>query len=162
MTATNDEALTRDRLALAGGDQVVIRGWPEDKRWRSRVRALLRDGVPALVDRIGLAWPVDGSLVISEVYTPLLEGYAGFYDPDTNEITISEDLDDLTIIHETSHAWFNKSLFTERWITEGLADEYAARVLRGLDRGYPGPASVQPAGEGGVPALGLGAAGRDP
>ena len=144
VTATNDEALTRDRLALAGGDQVVIRGWPEDKRWRGRVRDLLRDGVPALVDRIGLAWPVDGSLVISEVYTPLLEGYAGFYDPDTNEITISEDLDDLTIIHETSHAWFNKSLFTERWITEGLADEYAARVLRGLDRGYPGPPASNP------------------
>ena len=144
VTATNDEALTRDRLALAGGDQVVIRGWPEDKRWRGRVRDLLRDGVPALVDRIGLAWPVDGSLVISEVYTPLLEGYAGFYDPDTNEITISEDLDDLTIIHETSHAWFNKSLFTERWITEGLADEYAARVLRGLDRGYPDPPASNP------------------
>ena len=144
VTATNDEALTRDRLALAGGDQVVIRGWPEDKPWRGRVRDLLRDGVPALVDRIGLAWPVDGSLVVSEVYTPLLEGYAGFYDPDTNAITISEDLDDLTIIHETSHAWFNKSLFTERWITEGLADEYAARVLRGLDRGYPGPPASNP------------------
>ncbi len=139
VTATNDEALTRDRLALAGGDEVVIRGWPEDTRWRSRVRDLLRDGVPALADRIGLPWPVDGSLVISEVHTPLLEGYAGFYDPKTDEITISEDLDDLTIIHEASHAWFNKSLFTERWITEGLADEYAARVLRGLDRGYPGP-----------------------
>ena len=82
--------------------------------------------------------------MVSEVYTPLLEGYAGFYDPDTNEITISEDLDDLTIIHETSHAWFNKSLFTERWITEGLADEYAARVLRGLDRGYPGPPASNP------------------
>ena len=144
VTATNDEALTRDRLALAGGDEVVIRGWPEDKRWRSRVRALLRDGVPALVDRIGLPWPVDGSLVISEVHTPLLEGYAGFYDPETDEITISEDLDDLTIIHEASHAWFNKSLFTERWITEGLADEYAARVLRSLDRGYPAPPASSP------------------
>jgi hypothetical protein len=144
VTATNDEALTRDRLALEGGDEVVIRGWPEDKPWRSRVRGLLRDGVPALVDRIGLAWPVDGSLVISEVHTPLLEGYAGFYDPETDEITISEDLDDLTIIHEASHAWFNKSLFTERWITEGLADEYAARVLRSLDRGYPGPPAANP------------------
>ena len=144
ITATNDEALTRDRLALAGGDEVVIRGWPEDKRWRSRVRELLRDGVPALVDRIGLAWPVDGSLVISEVHTPLLEGYAGFYDPETDEITISEDLDDLTIIHEASHAWFNKSLFTERWITEGLADEYAARVLQALDRGYPDPPASSP------------------
>ena len=151
ITATNDEALTRDRLALAGGDEVVIRGWPEDKRWRSRVRELLRDGVPALVDRIGLAWPVDGSLVISEVHTPLLEGYAGFYDPETDEITISEDLDDLTIIHEASHAWFNKSLFTERWITEGLADEYAALVLQELDRGYPDPPASSPTEEAAFP-----------
>ena len=151
VTATNDEALTRDRLTLAGGDEVVIRGWPEDKRWRSRVRELLRDGVPALVDRIGLAWPVDGSLVISEVHTPLLEGYAGFYDPETDEITISEDLDDLTIIHEASHAWFNKSLFTERWITEGLADEYAALVLRELDRGYPDPPASSPTEEAAFP-----------
>jgi hypothetical protein len=147
ITATNDEALTRDRVVLAGGDEVVIRGWPEDKRWRSRVRELLRDGVPALVARIGLAWPVDGSLVISEVHTPLLEGYAGFYDPETDEITISEDLDDLTIIHEASHAWFNKSLFTERWITEGLADEYAALVLQALDRGYPDPPASSPTEE---------------
>jgi hypothetical protein len=139
VTATNDDALTRDRVALAGGDEVVIRGWPEDKRWRGRVRDVLRDGVPALVKLIGLAWPVDGSLVVTEVHTPLLEGYAGFYNPETDVITISEDLDDLTIVHEASHAWFNKSLFTERWITEGLADEYAARVLRELDRGYPAP-----------------------
>jgi hypothetical protein len=144
ITATNDGALTRDRLPLAGGDEVVIRGWPEDKRWRGRVRDLLRDGVPGLVDQIGLAWPVDGSLVISEVHTPLLEGYAGFYDPKTDEITVSEELDDLTIIHEASHAWFNKSLFTERWITEGLADEYAARVLRALGRGYPAPPASNP------------------
>ncbi len=162
ITATNDEALTRDRLALAGGDEVVIRGWPEDKRWRSRVRELLRDGVPALVDRIGLAWPVDGSLVISEVHTPLLEGYGGFYDPETDEITISEDLDDLTIIHEASHAWFNKSLFTERWITEGLADEYAALVLQRAGPRLPGPAGVESHGGGRVPALGLAAARRDP
>ena len=45
-------------------------------------------------------------------------------------ITISEELDELTIVHEASHAWFNRNWFTERWITEGLADEYAARVLR--------------------------------
>ncbi len=85
------------------------------------------------------------------MHTPLLEGYAGFYDPETDEITISEDLDDLTIIHEASHAWFNRSLFTERWITEGLADEYAARVLRELDRGYPDPPASSPTEEAAFP-----------
>ncbi len=142
VNATNDDALTQDRLALAGGEEVVIRGWPEDTRWLDRVRSLLRDGVPGLVERIGLAWPVDGPLTVSEVHTPLLEGYAGFYDPANDRITISEDLDNLTIVHEASHAWFNKALFAERWITEGLADEYAARVLRDLGRKVADPARV--------------------
>ncbi len=142
VNATNDAALTSDRLELEDGENVVIRAWPEDNRWRQRVRVLLRDGLPQLAEQIGLPWPVEGSLVVTEVHTPLLEGYAGFYDPDTDQITISEDLDDLTIIHEASHAWFNGALFTERWITEGLADEYAARALRADDRGYPGPDKV--------------------
>ncbi len=143
VNATNDDALTRDRLALAGGKEVVIRAWPEDRAWGTRVRTLLRDGVPALTDRIGLAWPVDGALTVSEVHTPLLEGYAGFYDSATDKITISEELDELTIIHEASHAWFNRTLFTERWITEGLADEYASRVLLALGRRQPGPDAVK-------------------
>lgn len=142
VTAVNDDALTHDRLSLEGGDEVLIRGWPEDARWLTRVRTILLDGVPSLVDRIGLDWPVDGPLTVSEVHAPLLEGYAGFYDTATDRITISEDLDDLTIVHEASHAWFNKELFAERWITEGLADEYAARVLGDLDRDVPGPGKV--------------------
>jgi hypothetical protein len=142
VNATNDAALTTDRLALEDGENVVIRAWPEDARWSQRVSVLLRDGLPQLAARIGLPWPVEGSLVVTEVHTPLLEGYAGFYDPETDRITISEDLDDLTIIHEASHAWFNGALFTERWITEGLADEYAALVLRADDRGDPGPGKV--------------------
>ncbi len=142
VNATNDAALTSDRLAIEDGENVVIRAWPEDTKWRRRVSSLLRDGLPELVTQIGLPWPVEGSLVVTEVHTPLLEGYAGFYDPETDQITISEDLDDLTIIHEASHAWFNGSLFTERWITEGLADEYASLALQADDRGHPGPAKV--------------------
>lgn len=151
INATDATALTHDRVTLDGGDEILVRGWPEDTRWRSRVRALLRDGVPGLVGEIGLAWPVKGALTVTEVHTPLLEGYAGFYDAATDQITISEELDELTIIHEASHAWFNKKLFTERWITEGLADEYAARVLRELDRGYPGPSAVKRKAEAAFP-----------
>ncbi len=142
VNATNDAALTDDRVPLDGGEEVLVRAWPEDGPWLDRVRSVLRHGVPGLVDRIGLAWPVDGPLTVSEVHTPLLEGYAGFYDAANARITISEDLDDLTIVHEASHAWFNKGLFTERWITEGLADEYAARVLDGLGRDFTGPDQV--------------------
>ena len=54
-----------------------------------------------------------------------IDGYAGFFDSSYDKITISEDLDDLVIVHEASHAWFDSKLFQERWIAEGLADEYA-------------------------------------
>jgi hypothetical protein len=62
----------------------------------------------------------------------LLEGYAGFFDPSTAEITMSEDLDDQTILHEASHAWFHGGFLTDRWITEGLAEHYADRVRETL------------------------------
>jgi hypothetical protein len=151
ITATNDDALTRDRLTIEGGAEVLVRGWPDDPRWRRRVSELLREGVPRLVERVGLPWPVDGALEVTEVHTPLLEGYAGFYDPEQDRITISEDLDDLTIVHEASHAWFNGSLFAERWIGEGLADEYAARVLEALGRRVPEPDRVTPRDEAAFP-----------
>ena len=143
INASNNDGLTRQRLALPGGEVIVVRAWPEDTRWRTRVAAILQDGVPDLADRIGLPWPVDGPLSVLEVHTPLLEGYAGFYNRETDEITISEQLDDLTIVHEASHAWFNGNLFTERWITEGLAEEYASLVIDELGGVAPGPVAVK-------------------
>jgi hypothetical protein len=141
--ARNDNGLVSEQLSLTDGERITVRGWPEDGRWRKEVSSVLSDGVPRLVQLIGLPWPVQGTLNVLEIHTPLLEGYAGFYDPSRDEITISEDLDDLTIIHEASHAWFNESLFTERWITEGLADEYAARVLTASGSEVAGPDRVK-------------------
>ncbi len=142
INARNDDGLTREQVDLPGGEEIVVRAWPEDTRWRRRVAALLADGVPELTRQIGLPWPVDGPLRVLEIHTPLLEGYAGFYNPQTDEITISEDLDDVTIIHEASHAWFNRDLFTERWITEGLAETYAAQVVDAIGGDAPGPGRV--------------------
>ncbi|HEY5435328.1 MAG TPA: hypothetical protein VIK13_08840, partial [Candidatus Limnocylindrales bacterium] len=143
INARNDAGLTRVQLVLAGGNRIVVRGWPEDPRWRESVTSVLSDAVPQLVKRIGLPWPVDGPLTVIEIYTPLLEGYAGFYDSATDQITISEDLDNATIVHEASHAWFNDRLFTERWINEGLAEEYASRVLVADGGAASKPAAVK-------------------
>ncbi len=143
VNARNDNGLSRDALDLADGERIIVRGWPEDSRWRRRVATILTESVPDLVGRIGLPWPVDGPLNVLEVHTPLLEGYAGFYDPKSDEITISENLDDLTIVHEASHAWFNSGLFTDRWVNEGLAEEYAARVLASETRGKVDPSPVK-------------------
>ncbi len=129
VTAERPEALTSTPLTLAGGEQIVIHGWPEDGEWRSRVSDRLLRGLPVLERLIGLPWPVAGELSVTERAAAVLEGYAGFYLTDEDRIEISEELDDLTIVHETSHAWFNQRLFKERWINEGLADTYATLAL---------------------------------
>ncbi len=144
VNADRESALTRERIDLAGGEHVVIRGWPEDDDWRSRVRDLLTTGLPELAEQTGLDWPVTGDLTVFEVHTPLLEGYAGVFILNEDRIEISEDLDDLTILHEASHAWFNGGLFQGRWINEGFADAFAARALDGVSIGGWAPKPVDP------------------
>ena len=46
VNARNDDGLTRERLDLADGEQIVVRGWPEDSRWRKRVTSILSESVP--------------------------------------------------------------------------------------------------------------------
>lgn len=130
--ADRASALTTEFVTIRPGQTLTVRGWPEDAAWVRRVKDLLRRGLPILDELVGLSWPVSGVLDVREVATPLLEGYAGIYHPDAGRIEISEELDDTTIIHEASHAWFNNSLFDERWIDEGLAETYAAKVLTTL------------------------------
>jgi hypothetical protein len=144
VNADRKSALTSDRIDLSGGEHLVIRAWPEDTKWQKQVRDLLTRGLPELVEQTGLDWPVTGDLSIFEVHTPLLEGYAGVFFQGQDRIEISEDLDDLTIIHEASHAWFNSDLFEGRWINEGLADTYAAATLDGIGKGGWAPNRVSP------------------
>jgi hypothetical protein len=150
VVANRHDALTQERLDLKDGEHLVVRAWPEDTEWRTRVGDLLRRGLPVLVEKIGLDWPVEGDIEVAEVHTPLLEGYAGIYYATENRIEISEDLDELTIIHEASHAWFNSGLFVGRWINEGFADEYASRVLDEVSTGGLDYDSVSPTSEGHV------------
>ncbi len=150
VNADRQSALTTERLDLAGGEHVVIRAWPEDAAWKKQVSDLLARGLPKLVEQTGLPWPVAGDLSIFEVHAPLLEGYAGVFLQGENKIEISEDLDDLTIIHEASHAWFNSDLFDSRWINEGLADTYAARTLDSLGDGGWEPGRVSPTDQAAV------------
>ena len=144
VNADRQSALTSDRIDLSGGEHVVIRAWPEDKEWRTRVSELITKGLPELVEQTGLDWPVAADLSVFEVHTPLLEGYAGVYFVGEDRIEISEDLDDLTILHEASHAWFNSALFAGRWINEGFADTYAAKALDAIASGGWAPPNVSP------------------
>ncbi len=151
VTADRSSALTHDRIDLPEGEHMVIRAWPEDTDWSARVRELLTSGLPELVEETGLDWPVSGDIDVFEVHTPLLEGYSGQFYPAEHRIEISEDLDDLTILHEAAHAWFNSELFVGRWINEGLADTYAADALHGINEGEFAPNPVSPTDKSAVP-----------
>jgi hypothetical protein len=143
--ATNRDALTNVPIT-ASGQRIVIHAWPEDRDWVGRVSTILEQGLPDLEDAIGLPWPVTRDLEVTEVAASEIAGYAGFFNSAFDRITISEDLDDLTIVHEASHAWFDGDLFQERWIDEGLADEYASRILAAdhPDQEQVGPSTVAP------------------
>jgi hypothetical protein len=144
VNADRKAALTQARIDLPGGEHLVVHAWPDDPTWKAQVTELLTKGLPELVDETGLPWPVSGDLDVFEVHSPLLEGYAGIFFEGENRIEISEDLDDLTILHESSHAWFNGDLFDGRWINEGFADTYAARSLDAIGLGGFVPDAVLP------------------
>ena len=79
VTAIREAAFATDELTLPGGIELVVRAWPEDTEWRTKVRAMLREGIPELRDLIGLPWPIERPVEVTEVYTPLLEGSAGIF-----------------------------------------------------------------------------------
>jgi len=128
----------------AGDEKLTVKSWPGDDEWRTQVTDMLATGVPVLEELTGLDWPVEGSLEVTEVGIGDLEGYGGIFIDAQSGIRMTETLDDHLTVHEAAHAYFNQTFSIERWITEGFADEYAARTLREL--GYaplsPDPVSV--------------------
>ena len=143
VSAENLDAYRQTRISLDGGVEIVLLGWPEDATWIGSVDDTLAGVLPKLRELIGLPWPVVHDLDVRERYTPALEGYAGIFFTDDQHIDVSEDIDPLVITHETSHAWFNEDLFSERWIYEGLAEDYAWRTL-GAIGADPGSGPTQP------------------
>ena len=158
--ADNPKNLAARELDLPNRESIVVRSWPEDKAWADHVSALLTTALPALEDLLGLPWPVLGDLEVSEVHTPTLEGYAGIYDVTNDEIVITEDLDDLVIVHEASHAWFNTRLFDERWANEGLADLYASLALEDAGQEQEHAPDVSRTAKAAFPLLDWGPPGR--
>ena len=141
VNATNDDALTRDRLTLADGEEVVIRGWPEDRRVagprpraargrraRARVadraatgRSTARCRSPRSTRRCSRATP--GS---TTPQTRRDHDQRGPGRPDDRPRGVAR---------LVQQARCSPSAGSR----EGLADEYAARVLEALGRKRPGP-----------------------
>ncbi|MCJ7712393.1 MAG: hypothetical protein MUQ32_16350, partial [Chloroflexi bacterium] len=65
--------------------------------------------------------------------------YAGFYDAETNTVTVDEDFGQPSLVeHELAHVWFNGGQFKEIWLSEGFA-EWAARSVSEDDVGCSRP-----------------------
>ena len=129
VTGTRDEALERTTVRY-NGRPIVVRSWPGDMEWREVVSTTLERGLPLLEELVGLPWPLDRPLVVTEAVAPNEFGYAGWYVIGEDAIEIGEELDEHIILHEALHAWLNQQLFDARWIDEGLANELGAIVAR--------------------------------
>ena len=136
------------RTVEADGHDVEIRSWPGDTAWGDFVARYATGSIPALEDLIGQPWPAGDEVSVTETVSPYLYGYAGWYSDIDASIEVGDELDQTTVVHEISHAWFNSEWFTDRWIGEAFAQEYTARVLAGLGEPMQSPLPVDPAHPG--------------
>jgi hypothetical protein len=137
-TARQDERLDSTPVTVSGA-RFEIRSWPGDGDWLEYAERHVTDGVPVLERLVGAPWPETAETEVIEASTPYLRGYAGFYNADDDVIEVGEDLDSHTMLHELSHAWFNRATITDRWVSEGLADEIGARATEVLGEPLPSP-----------------------
>lgn len=149
VTARDDEALTRRELALEGTD-VIVRAWPDDGEWEQFTSQLLQRGIPVMETLIGRALPED-VLTVMQASGGYHLGYAGLYDAASSTVEIGERLDELVMLHELSHAWFNRDLFADRWIYEGLAEAFANRAMDELNKSPEPARPIDPDARGAVP-----------
>lgn len=132
--AWNEAAMTNTASELEQFD-ILVKSWPDDPEWGVDVLEAVNAGLPHLQDLVGLEWEPTRTLDIIESQSVTLAGYGGWYLDLQKDIEIGEWVDPHLVLHELSHTWFNDDLFAERWITEGLADEFAAEAteLAGLE-----------------------------
>ncbi|MBI3752013.1 MAG: hypothetical protein HY263_10230, partial [Chloroflexi bacterium] len=104
---------------------LVIRAWPDDTPWRTRVGDLVVRALPVLSEEIGLPWPIPEPLVVQEALVRSTGGYAGLFDPAQHRIEIAYAAPSGVVLHEAAHAWFNGALVADRWAAEAFASYYA-------------------------------------
>ena len=114
---------------------VNVRSWEDDALWAKRVGGLLKVGIPALGERIGLDWPDYAQpLTVQEAVSRTTGGYAGLFDPAAGKVEIAYYADDFVVLHEAAHAWFNGSLLADRWANEAFASYYATQAAADIGR----------------------------
>ncbi len=139
LSGTNDAGYRVEDIKAPDGRAIHMESWPEDARWTRAVKAEIDKGVPALEALIGRSLPGTAPITVREDATGT--EYAGFYDADTNTVTVGEDYAQPSLVeHELAHIWFNLSAFNDRWLDEGSA-EWAGRATSGEERACLKPAS---------------------
>ena len=124
LVALEDDQRMVESTVVVSGHEISVRHWPGDDEWRRTVVAHIAAGLPRLIDLVGRPLPA-GNLVVQESVRPLGSGYSGWYAADAHTITIGPVIDETLVLHELSHVWFNYRHFEDRWLIEGLAEEYA-------------------------------------
>jgi len=113
-----------------GPIRVRFHAWPDDPEWTERGGDILGRGLPVLEERIGLPYPIPGTLNVYEHAYQHLGEYAGVFVAGVDTIEMRFDADAFTALHEAAHVWFNGALADERWLLEGFASYYAEAAGR--------------------------------
>ncbi len=136
-TGTNKAGYKTQKLAGPDGQTIALRSWPEDPAWAKGVRADVASSLPLLERLTGTGMEGTTTLNVQESLTG--DRYAGFYDAETNTVTVGEDFGQPSLVeHELAHVWFNGGQFKETWLSEGFA-EWAARTVSEDDTGCSRP-----------------------
>ena len=129
----NDAAMSESVVAF-DGHEITVRHWPGDDIWQEQVAEQIVDRLPGLIELVGRNWP-DRPLVIQQSAKTLGTSYGGWYTSGDHRITIGRSISPELILHELSHVWFHYGNVADRWLVEGLADEFAALAAHGTSGG---------------------------
>ena len=129
LVVENDAAMLEEVIQV-DGHPITIRYWPGASIWKTRVIDQITDQLPVLIDLIGQPWP-DRDLIVQQSAETLGTSYGGWYTTDDHRITIGPSVNAELILHEFSHVWFNYRSLQDRWLIEGLANEFAVLSVDG-------------------------------
>ncbi len=130
ISGTNVSGFTKKTVVSASGQQIHVMAWPDDSEWLNSVQSFSVRYLDVLEAFTGLKFASSGSPIqVREAATTELGPFSGLYSTETGIISVSEDYDKETVVHELTHVWFNENL--PRWLAEGLSQWISKRVILG-------------------------------
>ena len=164
LVADRPGAYNERSLTTTVGDVAVpftIRAWADDAPWGRRIGGLVQRALPTMGEAIGLPWPRDDTLVVQEAVSRSTGGYAGLFDPTKGLVEVAYYADDLVVLHEAAHAWFNGSLLADRWADEAFASYYGLAAAKALEVAGTGSALTKELRKSAIPLNAWGPVGKE-